>query len=124
MAENSCRNGGLLPRVPLQVILVTLLSLFASLTLAEEAAKPSDQLPRPDTAEISKKDAKVLAEKAFREATHNSIPKYKVISHDDSGDSTEWKFLFYGIEEYERPGFHTLVIVNKRTRQVEVLAGE
>ncbi len=74
--------------------------------------------------QISKKEAQVLAEKAFLDATKNSIPKYKIISRDDPADPATWKFLFWGIEEYERPGFHVLVIVNKRTRHVEVMRGE
>jgi len=66
--------------------------------------------------------AKAIAEHAFVEATRGKVTRYSV----GNGTPTNfgWEFLVRGEGEFERPGNHWIVRVDRRTGSTVVQVGE
>jgi len=68
------------------------------------------------------KDARAIAEDYFLEKTHRKIETYSITSGKQEIDY--WAFFFEGTGEFERPGYHWIVKVNKQTGKPEIIWGE
>jgi hypothetical protein len=74
--------------------------------------------------EISESNAKVLAEKIFLKRYKNTIKTYELAVSGESDDKASWYFGFKGTGQYERPGYHAVVEINKKTRKALIFQGK
>lgn len=108
--------------VPMRAFSSAALVLVATLVSAPSCALQPPVSPAGDKMVISESRAKAIATEEFERFTRGRVTKVSVSKLTETAES--WMFRFAGREDYERPGFHWHVKVNKSTGTAEVIPGE
>jgi hypothetical protein len=100
----------------MRVVLSAFLMLFLQGCVAGTERQPMK--------EISREDARVIAEQAFKKSDSAFTKNYTVEEVDDRAEESTWSFFFRGAGDYARPGYHATVKVDKKNGKVEIIGGE
>jgi hypothetical protein len=95
-------------------ILFVLVLVSCATPMAGKTSSPGDG--------ATLKEFEAIATQAFTEATRGGVPKYRVARREER--TNQWSFLIVGTEEYERPGYHWIVLVDKVSKKAQVLPGQ
>jgi hypothetical protein len=77
---------------------------------------------QPSPSSAAANAAQAQAETAFRNATDGRIRTYTISLAEES--PAAWRFFIEGTGDFDRPGYHWVVTIDKTTREASVHSGE
>lgn len=103
-------------------VLVMFLLCVCSLSVLLSACSETAGRHKTTHYVYDEKDARVIAEDYFLKMTDRRIETYSIASGKKEIDY--WVFFFEGTGEFDKPGYHWIVKVNKQTGKPEIFWGE